>query len=134
MTTTKMHIMKAAAYAAIILSLSGAAMSAHASTPSFSFLSVEYKPMDERLPAAKAFLAAYAAPGDDLQAAETAIRRAGADCRPDHGKTGEIQCSLTADIRKTGDHLDEVTWRVQIDPTAGGKIASASASRDVLGF
>jgi len=134
MITTNMAALKAAAYAAIILGLSGATVSAQASTPSFSFLSVEYKPMDERLPAAKAFLAAYAAPGDDVQAAEAAIRRAGADCRPEHGNGAEIQCSLTADVHKTGDHLDEVTWRVQIDQTPDGKIATASTSRDVLGF
>ena len=125
----------ATAAATAMAGLWAVAGSASSSVSPFSFRSIEFAEPEQRLPAAERYLHDYAAPGTPLPAAIAAIRRAEAGCRKQPAPDGAIRCYYAAGLGdSTADMpLGDVTWTINIYPTADGRVASTSVSRERFG-
>ena len=120
---------------AATIAVSGALIGAAAHAESFNFNGVEYMPHDQRVPAAKAFVADELSPGTPVASALKILRHADAYCRtPDHaGAT--ITCTHESFERHPmGADMVDVSWIVKITPSAAGTVASATVRRSTNGY
>ncbi len=107
---------------------------AMAQTPAFNFRSVEYLPVEQRAPAAQAFLAAKAPVGAPMAVAVQAVRHAGAYCPTPRTPDAPVSCISTSLVRDPGGVLSDVAWRVHLTPSSDGAVAEADVSRTRAGM
>lgn len=101
----------------------------------FSFAGVEYLPRDQRVPAARAFVADKLAPGTPMASALKVLRRADLYCRAPDRRGATITCTHGSFERPPlSAELIDVTWTVKVTPSADGRVAQASVRRSTNGF
>ncbi len=118
--------------ASAVLAVTSAASQAADSI--FSFRSVEYLPLEQREPSARAFLRDQVRPGMPVAAAVARVRRAGATCRPELFRDHVIRCSFTTPEQLPDEHLGDITWVVEITSSADRTVVAASVRRQKAGF
>jgi hypothetical protein len=129
---TKSAGIKLAASALAAVTLIGGVAHASIYPRNFSFNAVEFMPSDQRQAAAQEFVAQNVTPGMPIAAAVQVLQKAGADCRT---SVEAVSCTHASFER----HPDEagtvdVTWKVQVTPTANGTVAGATVRRTTSGF
>jgi hypothetical protein len=105
-----------------------------AADSAFSFRSVEYMPLEQREPRARAFLREQVPLGLPVATAVARVRRAGATCRPETLPDHTIRCSYTSIERLPDEQLDDITWVVEITSGADRTVVAASVRRRKSGF
>ncbi|HSZ53503.1 MAG TPA: hypothetical protein VK801_18190 [Caulobacteraceae bacterium] len=118
---------------AIVASSALAGAAAHAQ--SFNFTHVEFMPSDQRVPAAKAFVADELPPGTPIASALHILRKADAYCRTPGQQGATITCTHASFERHPdGADLVDVNWTVKVTPSSNGTVAKAIVSRSTDGY
>ena len=122
------------AIAAMVVTSASLAAAAHVNARPFSFAGVEFMPRDQRVPAAQAFVAEKLPPGTPIASALETLRRASAFCRTPHAPSEPIICTHRSFQRRPLEtELVDVTWTVEITPSADGTVARATVRRSTVG-
>jgi hypothetical protein len=123
------------AIAALALGSALLAAAAPVNAQPFSFDHVEYMPRDQRVPAAKAFVAEKLPPGTPIASALETLRKANATCRTPSASSEPITCTHRSFERHpNGADMVDVSWIVKVTPTAAGTVASATVRRSTNGY
>ncbi|HEY2050199.1 MAG TPA: hypothetical protein VGH03_12725 [Caulobacteraceae bacterium] len=120
---------------AATIAVSGALVGAAAHAESFNFNGVEYMPHDQRVPAAKAFVADELSPGTPVASALKILRHADAYCRTSAQPGATITCTHRSFERHPmGADMVDVSWTVKVTPAPDGTVAHATVSRSTDGY
>ena len=115
---------------AMLLSLTAAATCGAQIKP-FNFNNVEYMPIEQREPAARAFLAQAVPLGTPLPMAKTTLEHAGAFCPA--AMNGALHCSYSSMQRHPGEDEQDVIWKIEVQGGGVGRAQTASVTRTIRG-